>query len=233
MHLTSLTEIDLAIGIAGTDDMWNTSMSIQFDTMHDAAYSNGIDTGVQHNSLASSLVTLVVKAKEILYNKNTENELTFTIDYLTSMHFLDNAKYLQVQGLLGTDDAYNVDINGENMELQWSDAALENCLTSNSVLYSCAVRRSIVGGVTTDTVGAHDFALPDHSSDDAGCVTFITENLLGQNEFAIELATNMTALVRSKFEVDNYMRRAWYINPGFVWPTPANDFGQVILFSSK
>jgi hypothetical protein len=115
------------------------------------------------------------------------------------------------------------------MEIQWSAAASESCNTNNNNLYSCAIRRSIVAGVATPTNGAHDFALPDHSSDDDGCASFITDNLLGQNEFAQALATNMTALVRSKFVIDNYLRRAWYINPGYEWPAPIGSGAQVSL----
>jgi hypothetical protein len=40
----------------------------------------------------------------------------------------------------------------------------------------------------------------------------------------------MTQLVRSKFEIDNYLRRAWYINPAVNWPTPGTGAAQSSLF---
>ena len=68
----------------------------------------------------------------------------------------------------------------------------------------------------------HDFALPvTHESDDAGCVDFITKNLLLRtDDISTTVAANMTRLVREKFDIDNYMKRAWYINPGYQWPAP-------------
>jgi hypothetical protein len=178
MELTSLTEVDVLIGLVGTEADWNTSISVLSDAMHSAGYNGIIDTGVRHNSLASSLVTLVVQAKPILYATNLQNELTFTMDYLTSMHFLDENKFLHVQGLLQRNEAYTIDMINSNMELQWTSEATESCSTSNNNLYSCAVRRSIVAGVDQNNGGAHDFALPDYSNDDAGCEQFITNNLL-------------------------------------------------------
>lgn len=107
MFLTSLAEVDVVVGLAGTEEMWNSSITVLSDAMHNPAlhspgyngepgYNGLINTGVRHNSLASSLVTLVVRAKPILAATNLLNELTLTLDYFTSMHFLDENKFLQV-----------------------------------------------------------------------------------------------------------------------------------------
>jgi hypothetical protein len=225
MSLDSMTEVDIAVGLVGVESDWDNSMSIGRDIMHDVTYSssNNFDTGVQHNSLASSLITIVIKAKPILQATNVYGSLMFTMDYLTTMHFLDDDKYNAVRLMMATtpQTAYTSDINNGHMEIRWTDEASESCSTGNNNLYSCAIRQSIVAGVATQTNGAHDFATPLQQSDDAGCASFITENLLGKNEFAQELATNMTSLVRSKFGIDNYLRKAWYVNPGYMWPAPA------------
>jgi hypothetical protein len=115
------------------------------------------------------------------------------------------------------------------MEVQFTAEASDSCSTATNNLYSCAIRRSVVGGVSVSPDGVHDFSLGDHSDDDTGCANFITRNLLGTNEFATALAVNMTRMVRSKFEINNYMRRAWYINPGYEWPPPTGSSAQSSL----
>jgi hypothetical protein len=229
MSLGSMSEVDLIVGLAGTNEEWDTSVSVQGDAMRNVDYNSFINTGVQHSSLASSLVTLVVKASPIIRTTSDPNELTFSLDYFTSMHFLDAAKFTSVQALMGTDDAYKIDLRNNFLEVMWTNEASESCSTLTNNLYSCAIRRSVIAGVSTPCsmiggvstcTGVQDFALSDHQNDDAGCASFITSNLLGDNGFARELATNMTKLVRDKYQVDNYLTRAWYINPGYQWPVP-------------
>jgi hypothetical protein len=231
MTLAAMTEVDIAIGIAGTESMWDTSVSIISDTMHNAAYKNNIDTGVNHKSLASSLVTMVVKASPILAASNAPGTYTMSLDYLTSMHFLDETKFDAVQALMLSNLAYTSDMNQATgfMEVQFTAEASQSCSTATNNLYSCAIRRSVVGGVSVTPDGVHDFSLGDHSDDDTGCVNFITRNLLSTNEFSTALAANMTRMVRDKFEINNYMRRAWYINPGYEWPVPTGAVAQSAL----
>jgi hypothetical protein len=126
--------------------------------------------------------------------------------------------------------AYTTDLNNNYMELQWTEEALESCSTGNNNLYSCAVRRSIVAGEPQDTSGVHDFAFANYTNDDVGCTNFLTTNLLGINEFSLDLSRNMTQLVRSKFGIDNYLRRAWYVNPAVNWPEPGTGAAQSSLF---
>jgi hypothetical protein len=100
MSLAEMTEVDIAVGLVGTEALWDTSIALATDVMHSGSYTEVFDTGVQHNTLASSLVTVVVKAKQILQDTNDFGDLTLTMDYLTSMHFLDNDKYNQVITLI-------------------------------------------------------------------------------------------------------------------------------------
>jgi hypothetical protein len=205
MTLNSMTEVDIAVGIAGTESLWDTSVDVVNDAMHNVGYNSIIDTGVQHNSLASSLVTLVVRANPILLATNVMGTYTISLDYLTSMHFLDEVKFQQVQTLVQNNQAFTTDMNQVSgfMEVQFTTAASESCSTANNNLYSCAIRRSVVGGVSVTPGGVHAFTLPNHASDDAGCATFITTNLLGTNEFSADLAANMTRLVRSRCVVES------------------------------
>lgn len=116
------------------------------------------------------------------------------------------------------------------MEVQFTAAASNQCSTANNGLYSCVIRHSVVGGVAVTPDGVQDFAVPvTHASDDVGCKNFITTNLLSSSEFSTNLAVNMTRIVREKFGIDNYMKRAWYINPGYQWPTPPGTSAQSVL----
>jgi hypothetical protein len=88
-------------------------------------------------------------------------------------------------------DAYTTDLFQNYMELQWTDEALKSCYDGNNQMYSCAVQRSIVRGEPQDTSGVHDFAFGNYTSDDDGCVDFVTTNLLGINEFSLDLARSV------------------------------------------
>lgn len=96
MSLSSMTEIDMHVGIAGTEDAWSTSVTSVTDVMRNMDYNKVYSSGVLHNSLANSLVTLVVKTKQILIDTKAVDEYYLTMDYMTSMHFLDNVKFTEV-----------------------------------------------------------------------------------------------------------------------------------------
>jgi hypothetical protein len=84
---------------------------------------------------------------------------------------------------------------------------------------SCAVRHDIVQHSIRNAYAVHSFATGTATTDLIATRDWITTNLLGVSEFSEELATNMTALVRSTYGIDDRVNRAWYINPGKL-PSP-------------
>ena len=48
----------------------------------------------------------------------------------------------------------------------------------------------------------------------------MTNVLRGTDEFSFQVATNMTALVRENFGIDDRISKAWFVNPGNRWNVP-------------
>jgi cysteine-rich repeat protein len=219
MSLADLVSVDLTVGLVGTNAEWDTSVV----TRKDALDTNPslIPITPLGASLPSSLITLIVQPKPALARAYQSSTLRIELDYLVSMHFLDTAKFTQMQALLQSGDAYTVDTVGGFLEIQITPSATNMCSANNQNQYSCGIRRDVVRRIPRNG-GAADFA-NNYSSDNAGCIAFITENLLTQGH---DLAASMTDIVRTKYAIDNRLSRAWYVNPGFNWPIHLQDSKQ-------
>ena len=106
---------------------------------------------------------------------------------------------------------------------------LRGLLTSNknpgqSGALSCAVRHDIISRTVRNTWAVHPFATGVSTTDNTATRDWLTNNLLGVSEFSNGLAANMTSIVRSRFNIEDRIRRAWYIHPGHRWPTVPGKF---------
>jgi hypothetical protein len=54
--------------------------------------------------------------------------------------------------------------------------------------------------------------------DDAQAAQWITDNLLGNHDFSLELASNFTAVARQKYNINDRYTKAFFLNPGYNWP---------------
>lgn len=96
-------------------------------------------------------------------------------------------------------------------------------------MYSCVVRNDIVQGTVRNQYAVHSFATGLGTTDADATRDWITTNLLGVTDFSKELASNMTTLVRSRYAIDDRMKKAYYINPGHKWVAPAGSTYQSLL----
>lgn len=231
LTLEKLTEIDITVGLVGNANVYNTSVTTLHDIMANPLYDRIVTIDSIHSSLASSLLTFVVRAKPTLVETFHASTYMLQLDYLVSMHFLDVLKFDAVQLLMQQGLAYTSHFNPDGfMEVRFTNDAIDQCTGGNDLLalasgmpaYSCGIRRGVVASVPI-LRAVHDFSDGNHLHDESGCVEFITDNLLSDTNFARELATNMTDLIRDKYEINNLLSRAWYVNPGFPWPTPSGS----------
>jgi cysteine-rich repeat protein len=229
LALGNMVEVSLAVGIAGHNGSeWDNTIVQVDDVMQVGSDQELVDTGVTKRSLASSLITMVVKGGSDLVASRSTTSHVLTIDSLTTMHFLDPQKFSDVQAMMVQGTAFTVSSDTQTgfSSVTFTSDATESCSDGNTESYSCGVQDLISAGVRTQATGVCDFATADLTDNDASCSSFLTTSLLGGNTtFSSALATNMTKLVREKYALDNYLRRAWYINPGFTWPIPARSTG--------
>jgi hypothetical protein len=84
--------------------------------------------------------------------------------------------------------------------------------------FSCAVRRDISDRIIRNPATVYSLATGVSQHDDMQATQWITDNLLGNNEFAQDLAYNFTALARQRYSINDRYTKAYYLNPGFNWP---------------
>lgn len=108
--LLEATEIDIAIGLVGNDDDWQTSVR-SFPNVQQTTASEGLaDTSetAKASSLASGLITLVIKGDPNIFTQAYAQSYTLHMEQLTTLHFLDHVKFDTVKSMMATGEAYSV-----------------------------------------------------------------------------------------------------------------------------
>lgn len=158
-----------------------------------------------------------------VFDSPLTNGYYLEIEHMTSIHFLDPVKFNAIRTMMSEGIAYNVftDPSTGKLEIQLSQQVLDACTGGADGSFSCAVRQDISKGVVRNEFAVHSFATGIGNSDNDRTRDWITGNLLGVSGFSEDLAANMTSLVRSKYSIDDRVNKAWYINPGYKWTSPA------------
>jgi hypothetical protein len=177
-----------------------------------------VDTSLTSSSISleSGLITMSINTSPTLLASPAAAAYSIHLDHLVTLHFLDPIKFDLVKALIDSGDAYSIITNpvSGKLQVEMRQTISDICIDG---LYSCAIRNDIIGGAVVNPYSVYPFATGFGTSDDSAAVGWITTNLLGANEFATELATNMTAIVNQKYNINNKGNQAWYINPGYKW----------------
>lgn len=91
---------------------------------------------------------------------------------------------------------------------------------------SCNLHNNIYSGSTKRPGSVHSFATGIGSTSVDGTRDWLLSNVLqASDDYSRDLATNMTSLIRSKYDVDDRIRKAWFINPANKWTiSPSNNW---------
>ena len=80
----------------------------------------------------------------------------------------------------------------------------------------------------------HSFATGIGSTSTDGTRDWLLSNVLqATDDYSRDLATNMTTLLRSKYDVDDRIRKAWFINPANKWSIQSTGAQSRLLLSDK
>lgn len=186
-----------------------------------------MDTGA--DSLRSGLITLVVRGNQEVFGAGVAQNYYVELEALTTVHFLDEAKFDTFQSMITQGTAYTVRRNAQSglMEIAVSAAAQGVCNGAVDGFLSCVIRQDIRGRSVLAPGGVKSFSSGYNESDEGGTELWLRENLLGFTDNSEELAYNFSSMVRSRYELDHRTRRAWLLNPGYNWPMP--EGGRTIL----
>lgn len=239
--MAAVTKIDLAIGFVTNDDDWSSSMRVFADvTQTDSQSSSVINAATVSdapvaNSLQSGLITLVVGGIQPLFSSPATSQYSIVMEELTSLHFLDNDRFQTVQSMLDTGEAYDMvtDTITQKPAIQLKQAVWDVCRSGVSGDFSCAIRADVKSRVINVPYAVHSLSGALGVNDTAGATKWLTDNLLGGGQYSQDRALNFTNLVRSKYAINDGMRKAWMINPGFNWPVPNKKAQSILQLSDK
>lgn len=227
MTLDSLVSVNVSFGLVGTLGDWDKSVTTVEDLMNrdQFAQNNSVDLGTNHNSFATSMLTLCASARPTLQDNRVAEDYYLNLDYLTSIHFLDSARYDIVNAMMkektetGT-AAYTISVDEATgyHSISFTNEVTTECFNADDPTFSCGIKTSVSEGVVLEASHVQPLHHPNRSANDYDPPRWIANYMLNENEFSLELGTNMTSLVRSQFAIDNHMRSAWYLNPGYDWP---------------
>lgn len=223
-----VTKVDLAIGFATNEADWSSSMKLFADVTQVAtgasaaliSAANVVDIPVA-DSLQSALITLVVSGIQPLFSSPATSGYSIEMEDLTSLHFLDNDRFQTVQSMLDQGTAYDtiIDPVTQKPSIQLKQAVWDICRSGISGDFSCAIRADVKSRVISVPYAVHSLSGAMRTDDTAGTTKWLTDNLIGGGQYAQSRAANFTSLVRSKYAIDDGMRKAWMINPGMHWPS--------------
>lgn len=234
VSLLEKTQIGLAIGIAGSLENWEKSV-VDYASSTPMGQQEGLKTTNKSLSLESGLITLYVTGDPDVFASPISDGYYLEIEHLTSLHFLDPAKFDVVKEILDTGDAYIVvnDIPSDAVSIRLSQTIWDLCAQGSGPglgSLSCAIRHDIVGRNILNPTSIHKLHSLNHSTS----IDWMTENLLGVSDWSKEFASNMTQIVASKYEIDGRSKLAWYIHPGYAWPIiPGGPSQSVLAVSDK
>jgi hypothetical protein len=99
---------------------------------------------------------------------------------------------------------------------------------------SCALDSNIFAGSVVLSGQVHSMATGIGNSSLEATRDWLMRNILvATDDYSKNLATNMTGILRSKYSIDDRVRKAWFINPGHKWRRSSTGVQSQLLLSDK
>lgn len=230
--VSDIVTMDMAIGLALTEADWDLSVTYVHDIIGGAgSYADGAIL-TKALSIESGLITLALKGLPGLFEFPGAELLELDIEDMISFHFLDVLTYNSFISLIAADNAFRmISSNGGTiLEIALTQEAWDVCNSANlDNDFRCVVRKDIYLGDAVDNFYVYDHAIARGVHNDSLAVRWLTENLLGVTQFARELATNWTNIVRARWDVNDRYNKVWFVNPGYRWSASVGGATQSIL----
>lgn len=99
---------------------------------------------------------------------------------------------------------------------------------------SCNLYNNIYGGTVQRAGFVHPLANGIGSTSVDGTRDWLLNNVIqASDDYSRDLATNMTSLLRSKYDIDDRVRKAWFINPANRWTIQSTGAQSRLLLSDR
>lgn len=231
-EVADIADVSLAVGIVGADSEWDMTMST-FDNIISAG-ENLVDLTINTTSpsIQNGLITVVVHGQDAPFTGSLATNYELAIDFMISIHFLDDTIYNTVSALFKSGNAWTLQNDGSSgfLKLVLSDAVQSACLSSQLPGdVSCAIRTDIAAREVPQAYAAHPLATGMNTHDLNVDSAWLQTHLLGYSEYSDGLARNFTNIIRTRYAINDRYRKGWYVNPGYPWSARAGSAAQSIL----
>lgn len=99
---------------------------------------------------------------------------------------------------------------------------------------SCAIDSNIFSGSVVLSDQVHSLATGiGNTSLNATRDWLMQKVLVATDDYSRDLSTNMTSILRSRYDLDDRVRKAWFINPGRKWRRATTGVQSQLLLSDK
>lgn len=231
-ELKDVMDVSMAVGLVGTQSEWATTMKTHENILSMDTQLLDLSVGVPSPSIQNGLITLVVDGQDNSFTGPLSTNYRLEIDDLVSLHFLNDDTYEAAVQEFENGDAWTLDADATTGFLQ---IQIQNNL--DQICYSdqiagdmnCVIRRDISGRAIPNSYAVHPLATGMNTHDINLDSDWLQRHLLGFSESGDSLARNFTQIVRSRYNINDRYKKAWFINPGYPWSAKAGSSTQSIL----
>eukprot|EP00961_Rhodomonas_salina_P010718 143875-Rhodomonas_salina.1 len=227
--VSDVVDVSLAVGITGTLAAWDSTVR-EFNNILGSGVTD-LSVDVSSASIQDALVTLILDGDPNVFNNRADRAPFLEIDSMVSLHFLDDTVYDTVKSALDSNSGWTLGEDaGDFSEITLSQSITDICNSAGLPGdMTCAIRYDITGRAVQEAYAVHALASGYGTSNPSADSLWIQTNLFGVSEYAAQLATDFTNLVRTKYAINDHYNKAWYLNPGYPWAAQAGSSQQSIL----
>ena len=219
--ITDIMEIDLFLGLAPSDALFDESLVQALDITSGNGPTNMVR---EQSSTASNVLTMLIKGAPETFAQSYASEYALEVEDMVTLHFIDAAKKATVENLINLGLAFETyaPAGSESlMRMRPTQALLELCpVHATKDTFGCITRRDIqerMHDVVTQSVfkfSPHNATVRDDTFDAAGRWL---QTVLGASDFAYELGRSHAQVMTDRFQLEDRYRLGYLLKPTIPW----------------
>ncbi|KAJ1468642.1 hypothetical protein T484DRAFT_2027083 [Baffinella frigidus] len=220
--------MDVVVGIAGFPHEWPRLRHWE-NIVNGVAVAYTSNNTLDSDSIESGLITVVLHGNETFFEQphSVEKGFSLEIEDAITIHFMEPAHtqphFEAMYGMVKAGLAFDVAIHiaEQRAYLVPTYAMINLCpytmVAPSPTTGTCVSRRDIFQRTYPAVSGAYPTAMEINVTDGTDDESEFMERILSESEYAGNLGANYSQIISDKFNLNGRYRRAWWINPGYVW----------------
>lgn len=165
-------------------------------------------------------MTIILRGNESFFNLPGTSDFTLELEDVLTIHFMETDPFSHFEAaktLIQSGGAFSAStyIATQRVSLVVDQDLINICPFTMIEGVPCVMRRDIQARGFPTVIGAERTAMEVNGSE-APAAEFMTR-ILGGSEYSAQLGANYSGIIQDRYNLNGKHRRAWWINPGFVW----------------